>query len=98
MSSEERRLTKTVPALAKGTRLDVWLAGLPEIQTRNQAARLIEKNLVKVSGVLPLKVKASYRLLGDETVEVEMPVPAASHLQAENIPIEILYQDNDIAV
>lgn len=96
--SDEKRLTKLVNSEAKGTRLDVWLASLPEIQTRNQASRLIEKNMVKVSGVLPLKVKASYRLLGTETVEVEIPTPTPSQFQPEDIPLEILFQDNDIAV
>jgi 23S rRNA pseudouridine1911/1915/1917 synthase len=91
-------ITRTVTEVEKGTRLDVWLATLPEVQTRNQAARLIEKNKIKVSGILPLKVKASYRLRGDETIEVEIPAPIQSTLKAQNIPIEILFQDNDIVV
>src|SRR5271168_4604082 len=96
--SEGRKLSHTVLPEAAGTRLDVWLATIPEIQTRNQAARLIEKNKIRVSGVLPLKVKASYRLRGDEIVEIEIPEPVTSHLAAQDIPIEILYQDNDLAV
>jgi len=90
--------TQAVSPEAKGTRLDVWLSSIPEIQTRNQAARLIEKNKIRVSGVLPLKVKASYRLRGDETVEIEIPEVQISHLTPQDIPVEILYQDNDVAV
>jgi 23S rRNA pseudouridine1911/1915/1917 synthase len=90
--------TMKVPAEALGIRLDVWLSDHPEIQTRNQAARLIEKGKIKVSGVPLLKVKASYRLRGDETVEVEIPPVVQSHFLAQNLPLEILFQDNDVAV
>src|SRR5438128_865134 len=96
--SEARKLTMEVPPEFAGTRLDVWIATFPEIQSRNQAIKLIEGYKVKVSGVLPLKVKASYRLRGGETVEVEIPAVVPSTIIPENIPIEILYQDNDIAV
>lgn len=91
-------IKQQVPESAVGTRLDSWLATLPEIQTRTQASRLIDKNKVKVSGVLPLKVKASYRLRGNETVEVEIPEVVSSTIEPQNIPLEILYQDYDIAV
>lgn len=87
-----------VLATASGERLDAWLSTQPEVGSRTQAARLIEKNLVKVSGVAQLKVKASYRLRGGEEVEVNFPEPTPSHITPENIPIEILYQDYDVAV
>src|SRR5690242_19801791 len=91
-------LKYTVTMEAAGIRLDAWMATLSEIQTRTQAARLIDKNQVKVSGVLPLKVKASYRLRGEETIEIEIPDPVSSDIQAQNIPLEILHQDYDIVV
>jgi 23S rRNA pseudouridine1911/1915/1917 synthase len=92
------KLTHTVPAELAGTRLDIWLATIPEIQTRSQAIRLIEKNKIKVSGILPLKVKASYRLRGGETVDIEIPEPVESLIKAQDLPLEILFQDGDIVV
>jgi 23S rRNA pseudouridine1911/1915/1917 synthase len=91
-------LTKKVQPESLGMRLDVWLGALPEIQTRNQAARLIEKNKIKVSGVPTLKVKASYRLRGDEDVQIEIDAPVPSIHKAQDIPLEILFQDNDLAL
>lgn len=87
-----------VPETALGERLDTWLAAQPEITTRTTAAKLIEKNLVKVSGIAQLKVKASYRLRGGEEVEVIIPPPVSSHIKPQDIPIEIIYQDYDLAV
>src|ERR1017187_7559264 len=82
----------------KGLRLDQWLATVPEVATRNQGAKLIEKGLVKVSGVAPLKVKASYRLMGNEDIEIQIPPPVSSLIKPQDIAIEILYQDSDLAV
>jgi 23S rRNA pseudouridine1911/1915/1917 synthase len=96
--SDPVKLTHVVPAELVGTRLDVWMASLSEIQSRNQATKLIEAQKVKVSGVLPLKVKGSFRLRGGETVEIEIPAPVESYIKAQDIALEILYQDNDIAV
>lgn len=88
----------SVPSTSAGERLDTWLASQSPVGSRTQAARLIEYNRVKVSGVAQLKVKASYRLRGEEVVEVEIPDPSPSSLVAQNIPIEILHQDYDIVV
>lgn len=93
-----QKLTYNVTSASSGERLDTWLGAQEKIDTRTQAARLIDLNKVRVSGVPQLKVKASYRLRGDEVVEVEIPDPVASHLQPEDIPVEILYQDYDLAV
>jgi 23S rRNA pseudouridine1911/1915/1917 synthase len=96
--SSAKKLTHNVPIESVGTRLDIWLATLPEIQSRNQAIKLVEAHHVKVSGVLPLKVKSSYRLRGGEEIEIDIPEVAESHIKPQNIAVEILYQDNDIAV
>ncbi|MDZ4677028.1 MAG: RluA family pseudouridine synthase [Oligoflexia bacterium] len=93
-----KRVTQTVASESAGMRLDVWLASVAEIQTRNQATRLIEKNKVRVSGVLPLKVKASYRLRGGEVIDIDIPETVVSTILPQDIPIEILYQDYDVAV
>ena len=87
-----------VPDSVQNERLDTWLASQPDIGSRTTAAKFIEKNLVRVSGVAQLKVKASYRLRGGEEVEVTIPDPVASHIKPQDLPLEILYQDYDLAV
>jgi 23S rRNA pseudouridine1911/1915/1917 synthase len=96
--SEARKLTFQATSADAGQRLDMWLGNQEGIESRNQAARLIEKNLIKVSGVPLLKVKSSYRLRGDESVEASIPPANTSGLTAEDIPLEILYQDHDVAI
>lgn len=98
MTAEGKSVQYLAAPEHKGERLDVWLSKFPEIESRSQATRLIEKQLVKVSGVLPLKVKGSYRLRGDEQVDVTLPAPEPSLISPEDIPLDVLYEDNDIVV
>ncbi|MDP2919791.1 MAG: RluA family pseudouridine synthase [Dehalococcoidia bacterium] len=78
-----------------GARLDKYLSEkCPEL-SRTQAQKLIEEGLVTVNGQLQ---KASYRLAAGAQVRVRIPPPAPSHLIAEDIPIPILYEDEDILV
>jgi 23S rRNA pseudouridine1911/1915/1917 synthase len=74
-------------------RLDRFLASqLPEMsRTRIQA--LVEQGRVLVDG---LARKASQRVEPGATVVIEIPPPPVPGAQAEKIPLEILYEDNDI--
>jgi 23S rRNA pseudouridine1911/1915/1917 synthase len=76
-----------------GLRLDRFLASqLPEMsRTRIQA--LIEQGRVLVDG---LARKASQRVEPGATVVVEIPPPPVPGAQPEKIPLEILYEDEDI--
>ena len=79
-----------------GTRLDRFLvAHLPDV-SRARVQQLIEQQKVLVNNV---PAKASSRLRGTEEVavvgELELPPLRAA---AENIPLEIVYEDDDLAV
>jgi 23S rRNA pseudouridine1911/1915/1917 synthase len=80
-----------------GKRLDVFLAEkIPEL-TRSQAKKLIEAGLVSADET-PL-LKPRYKLKGWETLEVHIPPPAEIKLEPqEEVPFEILYEDQDLAV
>lgn len=81
--------------LSAGERLDKTLAGqLPDL-SRAQWQRLIAEGLVLVDGK---PAKASLRLSGDELIEAEIPEPAESPLIAEDIPLDIRYEDLEIIV
>lgn len=77
-----------------GQRADVGLASLLEL-TRSNIQKLLEDGrAVKGSKVL----KANYKLkLGDEII-VTMPEPQPLDVQPENIPIDIIYEDEDVVV
>jgi len=86
----------TVPLEAAGVRLDQFLVGqIPEV-SRARIQRSIEQQQVLVQGEA---AKASLKLRGGEQVQVLGP-PQAEPLRAiaEEIPLEIVYEDDDLAV
>ena len=86
----------TVPPEAAGQRLDQWLAAqLPEI-SRVRVRQLMEQDKIRVDHQIP---KPSLRLRGGEQIiitgQVELP---PLHAFAEDIPLDVVYEDGDIAV
>jgi 23S rRNA pseudouridine1911/1915/1917 synthase len=76
-------------------RLDVFLAQQAPDVTRSAAARLIREGRVQVSGRL---VKPGLPLKAGDRVELEIPAPLPSRLQAQALPLEIVFEDEDLAV
>lgn len=78
-----------------GTRIDRYLTDMNEDWSRNQIQDWIKLDLVSVNGK---PVKANYKLrLDDEIVVTEKPVEEIN-LQAEDLGIEIYYEDKDVAI
>jgi 23S rRNA pseudouridine1911/1915/1917 synthase len=76
-------------------RLDAWLASvLPEL-SRSRAAQLLESGCVLVNGTLPRK---SYRPVPGDVVDVEVPAPVDTHVEAEDIPLAVVHEDADLLV
>jgi 23S rRNA pseudouridine1911/1915/1917 synthase len=84
-----------VAADGAGTRLDRYLAGLPEIASRAAAERLLEQGAVLVDGELRSK---SHRLVGGEEIEFEPPAEVAGALIAEELDLPIPYEDEHLLV
>ena len=84
----------TVNESESGCRLDAYCANVADI-TRSQAARLIDEGAIKVSGKVQPKKYITKQ--GDE-VEIIMPECREAEAVAENIPLDIVYEDNDIIV
>lgn len=80
--------------LDAGIRLDV---GVTEVlgMSRSFVQELIGKEYIKVNG---LPKKANYRVRQDDLIEVEIPTPREPTAEPENIPIEVLYEDEDLLV
>jgi 23S rRNA pseudouridine1911/1915/1917 synthase len=84
-----------VPTEQAGTRLDRFLAArLPEM-SRTRIQSLMNEGRVLVDGNAR---KPSYRVEARAAVVVEVPQPVAPGVAAEEIPLEIIYEDEDIAV
>ena len=78
----------------KGTRLDQFVATNADL-TRSASARLIEDGSVTVNGKTAAK---NYKVNKGDVVEVTLPEPEASEALPENIPLDIVFEDDDIIV
>jgi len=95
MSAPAEKSEFVVSAEEAGQRLDRFLAAqLPSI-SRSKIQTLMEEGRVRVDGVAR---KASHRVESGESVTIEIPAPPPAGVAAESIPLEILYEDDDLAV
>ncbi len=77
-----------------GVRLDALLSADGAL-TRSQAARLIAEGRVRVNGKPAAK---SARLSGGETVTVDVPQLRETALPPQDIPLDVVYEDDDVIV
>jgi 23S rRNA pseudouridine1911/1915/1917 synthase len=77
-------------------RLDLYLSLQSQDHSRSQFKKLIQEGSVLVNGV---SVKVSYELRYGDKVSVWLPAPGSGErLTPENMPLEVLYEDEDIIV
>lgn len=88
-------ITLTAAAENKGERIDKFISDSADDISRSYAAKLCADGLVLVNGKAADK---NLKLKGTETIEVSLPEPETIELKPENIPLEIVYEDNDVIV
>ena len=76
-----------------GMRVDSWLSDQFEDLSRSYLQKLIKEERVSADG---RPVKANYRLRGGEALLVEVPDIVVPEIKAEDIPLNILYEDRDL--
>lgn len=79
----------------KNQRIDAYLAKKYEDMSRVAVKRLIDEEKILVNNK---KTKASYKVQENDEITIEEETPKEIELKAQNIPLEILYEDNDIIV
>lgn len=84
----------TVTAAEVGARIDLFLAEHFNV-TRTAAARLLSEGAATVNGG---EVAKNYKLRLGDAVSLELPPVKEVETKAENIPLTIVYEDEDIAV
>src|SRR5574341_1214583 len=94
MSLAERRTLQATREVA-GVRLDAAVARLAPDLSRARVKRLLAEGRIRVDG---RAAKASARLRGGERLEVEVPEPEPAGFQAQDLPLRVLYQDQDLLV
>ena len=78
-----------------GERIDKYLSEQLEDMTRSHIQKLIKENMVRVNGIT---VKSNFKLSASDQIEVEIPELKEPDILPENIPLDILYEDQDILV
>lgn len=98
MKTAAAEATRFVAGLQdQGERLDVFVAraatGLSISRSRVQA--LIDEGCILLNGRIP---KASHKVKTGDSVELSLPAPKQWDVAAEDIPIDVVYEDSDVLV
>jgi 23S rRNA pseudouridine1911/1915/1917 synthase len=84
-----------VPNEQAGERLDRFLVSQLTELSRSRIQSLVEEGFVQVDGAA---MKPSYRVESGDSVTVEIPATPEAGVEAEPIPLHVLYEDEDLAV
>ncbi len=76
-------------------RIDVFLNEELEDMSRSALQKLIEKGNITVNGK---NINKNYKLRENDSIYVEIPEPVELNIEPENIPLEILFEDDDLIV
>lgn len=78
-----------------GLRIDKVLADYLPKYSRTYLQKLISEGRVTINSAT---LKSNYKVSGGQEIEINLPEPESLQLQPENIPLDILYEDNDVIV
>lgn len=84
-----------VPDTAEGTRIDKWLAERLCDMTRSALQGLIESGNVSVNGNT---VQKNYKCHIGDRIRIEIPDPVDTDAKPENIPLDIVFEDEYLLV
>ena len=80
---------------SENVRLDAYISSKETNLSRTNVQRLIEEGNILVNGQ---KKKISYKVQIGDNIEINIPEAKETSIKAENIPVEVVYEDNDIIV
>lgn len=78
-----------------GLRIDRYLSEMDEMPSRSYLQKLLQAGAITVNGAI---VKSKYPVAAGDVIAFELPEPVALEAEPEDIPLDILYEDNDIIV
>ena len=79
----------------EGERLDKYLSDIYPELSRSFFQKLIKENNIQVNGS---NQKSNYRLKTDDIVEITIPDAVETPILPQDIPLDILYEDDDVLV
>ena len=78
-----------------GKRIDSFIPMVQEDISRSMVQKLIEQKNIKVNGK---ETKHSYKLKLNDEIEIFVPEAKEINLKVQDIPLNVIYEDNDIIV
>ena len=87
--------TLVVDEINKGKRLDSYISDNMDKISRSFAQKLIENQQVTINGK---NEKASYKVCAGDNIQVDVPEAQGTKLKAQDIPVDVVYEDKDIIV
>lgn len=78
-----------------GKRIDSFIPQIQEDISRSMVQKLIEQKNIKVNGK---DTKHSYKLKLNDEIEITIPKAKEIDLKAQDIPLNVIYEDNDVIV
>ena len=94
MADMEDSVVLNVASEDEGKRIDAYIADNTKL-TRSAAAKLVESEDVAVNGK---SVAKNYKLRAGDVLEIILPEPEPDRAEPEDIPLDVVYEDDDIIV
>lgn len=91
----EKYFNFTVPNIAERERIDKYLARFIENASRTKVQNAINLGYVTVNGEL---IKSNYLVKPEDEIEIELDIPEKADILPENIPLEIVFEDNYLMI
>lgn len=91
----EKKYNLVVEPQHRNQRIDVFLSQQYSEYSRSYLQKLILREFVKVNNS---PVKVSYKIEAGDQIELIIPLPVETALQAEQIPLDIVYEDSNLLV
>lgn len=96
MTEKEHVYEIEIDGEQQGTRIDLVLASALEETSRSFIQKLFEKEKIKVNDELCMSKK--YKVKAGDRIELTIPEPEILTVEAEDIPLDIVYEDDDVLV
>ena len=80
---------------ADNIRIDKYLKELLSDQSRSYIQKLLKDGHILVNNSI---IKTNYKVKADDRIQIDIPEPIEANIKAENIPLDIIYEDNDVLI
>ena len=76
-------------------RIDKYITELLPNESRSYIQKLIKDGHILVDNSI---CKPNYKVKGGETINIDIPEPIEANIEAEDIPLDIIYEDSDVLI